>query len=148
MDLKPPGNLTFRTIVDGPVCETHRLSDLLDILLQPYTKYVKVYIKDTKDFLKKLPENIDENSILVTFDVENLYSNIPHDLGLEAIDFWINKYPNELPNRISKEFIINSIKLILENNSCCFNDTYSFKLKAQPRGQYLRQSMQRLFWHI
>ena len=134
MELKPPENLTFRPIVAGPVCETHRLSNLLDILLQPYTKYVKSYIKDTKDFLTKLPENIDENSILVTFDVENLYSNIPHDLGLEAIDFWINKYPDELPNRISKKFIINSIKLILENNSFCFNDTYFLQTKGTAMG--------------
>ena len=134
VELKPPENLTFRPIVAGPVCETHRLSNLLDILLQPYTKYVKSYMKDTKDFLKKLPENIDENSILVTFDVENLYSNIPHDLGLEAIDFWINKYPDELPNSISKEFIINSIKLILENNSFCFNDTYFLQTKGTAMG--------------
>ena len=134
VELKPPENLTFRPIVADPVCETHRLINLLDILLQPYTKYVKSYIKDTKDFLKKLPENIDENSILVTFDVENLYSNIPHDLGLEAIDFWINKYPDELPNRISKEFIINSIKLILENNSFCFNDTYFLQTKGTAMG--------------
>ena len=53
MELKPPENLTFRPIVAGPVCETHRLSNLVDILLQPYTKYVKSYIKGTKDFLKK-----------------------------------------------------------------------------------------------
>ena len=106
--------------------ETHRLSNILDILLQPYTKYVKSYIKGTKYSPQKLPENIDENSILVTFDVENVFSNFPHNLGLEAIEFWINEYPDGLPNRISKEFIINSIKLILENNSLCFNDIYNF----------------------
>ena len=32
--------------------------------------------------------------------------------GLEAIDCLINKYPDELPNTISKGLIINSIKLI------------------------------------
>ena len=64
-------NLTFRPIVAGPACETHRLSNILDILLQPYTKFIKSYIKDTKDFLQKLPENIIESSILVSFDVVN-----------------------------------------------------------------------------
>ena len=52
--IKPPDNLTFRPIVAGPTCETHRLSNLLDILLQPYTKYVKSYIKDTQDFFTKI----------------------------------------------------------------------------------------------
>ena len=115
--IKPPDNLTFRPIVAGPTCETHRLINLLDILLQPYTKYVKSYIKDTQDFLQRLPEQVVEESILVLFDVVNLYSNIPHDLGIEAISFWLNKYPKELPNRISKEFVLDGIKLILENNS-------------------------------
>ena len=51
--IEPPGNLSFRPIVAGPACETYRLSNFLDILLQPYAKYVKSYIKDTKDFLDK-----------------------------------------------------------------------------------------------
>ena len=115
-------------------CETHRLSNFLHILLQPYAKYVKSYIKDTKDFLEKLPNKIDKKSILVPFDVENLYSNIPHKLGLTAISFWLNKYPNELPNRIRKDFILEGIKLILENNSFCFNDTYFLQTKGTAIG--------------
>ena len=49
-----PNNLTFRPIVAGPACETHRLSYFIDILLQPCTKYIRSYVKDTKDFLHKL----------------------------------------------------------------------------------------------
>ena len=85
--IEPPDNLTFRPIVAGPTCETHRLSNLLDILLQPYTKYVNSYIKDTQDFLQKIPEQVVEESILVSFNVANPYSNIPHDLCIEAILF-------------------------------------------------------------
>ena len=115
-------------------CETHRLSNFLDILLQPYAKYVKSYIKDTKDFLEKIPKEIDKDSILVSFDVENLYSNIPHELGINAISFWLNKYPKELSNRISKDFILEGIKLILENNSFCFNDIYFLQTKGTAMG--------------
>ena len=47
VELKPPENLSFRPILAGPVCETHKPSNLVDILLQPYTKYIKKsYIKD------------------------------------------------------------------------------------------------------
>ena len=53
VELEPPDNLSFRPIIAGPTCETHRLSNFLDILLQPYAKYVKSYIKDTKGFLEK-----------------------------------------------------------------------------------------------
>ena len=62
--------------------------------------------------------------MLVSFDVESLYSNIPHYLGLEAIAFWINKYPDEFPSRISNEFVLEDIKIILENNSFHFNESY------------------------
>ena len=71
------------------MCETHRLNNLLDILFQQYTKYANSYINDTKDSLQKLPADIYENSILVKFNVENLYSNIPLVLGLETIAYWI-----------------------------------------------------------
>ena len=53
---------------------------------------------------------MDENGIFAAFDVENLYSTISHDLGLDAIDFWIDKSPDELQNTISKESIVDSIK--------------------------------------
>ena len=63
VELDPPNNLTFRPVVAGQTCKTHRLSNLTDILLQSYTKYIKSYVKDTKDFLQKLPPQIFEDSI-------------------------------------------------------------------------------------
>ena len=41
---------------------------------------LKSYIKSTIDFLNSIPENIDPNTLIATFDVTNLYSNIPHEL--------------------------------------------------------------------
>ena len=129
-ELPPSSDLIFRPIVAGPVCETHRLSNFIDILLQPYTKYIKSYVKDTNSYRQK----ISQDSILVSFDVESLYSNIPHDLGLEAIAFWINKYPGECPSRISNEFVLEGIKIILENNSFHFNDAYFIQTKGTAMG--------------
>ena len=80
--------------------------------------------------MHKLPSHISQNSILVSFDVESLYSNIPHDLGLEAITFWTNKYPDEFPKRISSEFVLEGINLILENNFFTSMTSISCKQKA------------------
>ena len=91
-------------------------------------------MKDTKDFLQKLPSKISQDSILVSFAVESLYSNIPPDLGLEAIAFWINKYPGEFPIRISNEFVLEGTKIILENNSFHFNDAYFIQTKGTAMG--------------
>ena len=127
-------DLKLRPIVAGPSCHTHRLSNLIDILLRPYTKHVTSYLRDTTDFLNNLPNTIPKDTILASFDIESLYSNIPHNLGLEAVKYWIEKYPDTLNSRFSKEFIIDGIKLILENNIFCFNDTFYRQEKGTAMG--------------
>ena len=70
--------MTFRPIVAGPENETHRLSNFIDILLKPMVKHVKSFIRDSTDFLNHLPKTVSPDSYLVSFDIENLYSNITH----------------------------------------------------------------------
>ena len=75
--------------------------------------------------LNYLPKTTTKDTIIVSFDVINLYTSIPHEYGLEAIKFWIEKFPNDLPERIDRRFIIEGIKFILQNNYFNFNcDTY------------------------
>ena len=82
----------LRPIVAGPVCLTHRLSNLLDIILRPYTQRVKSNLRDTTEFLNNLPDRVPPSTLLVSFDSEALYSNIPHGLGLEAVKYWLENY--------------------------------------------------------
>ena len=63
---------------------------------------------------------IDPNTLIATFDVTNLYSNIPHELGKQAISFWIDKHPDTLHPRFNKNLIIEGIEIILNNNSFQF----------------------------
>ena len=63
---------------------------------------------------------------MVTFDITNLYSNILHELGKQAISFWIEKYPETL----NPTFNFDGIKLTLNNNSFQFNN----KIYIQPLG--------------
>jgi hypothetical protein len=43
------------------------------------------HIKDTTDYLKKMENlTIAENTTLVTMDVTSLYTNIPHDDGIQC----------------------------------------------------------------
>ena len=127
-------NLKFRPIVAGPACQTHRLSNLIDILLRPITKRVKSYLRDTTDFLNHLPSAVPENTLLASFDVESLYSNIPHELGIEAIKYWLRKYPNDTPSRFPKKFIIEGIDFILKNNTFCFNEKNYRQMKGTAMG--------------
>ncbi len=119
-----PPDFKFRPIVAGPACPTHRLTNLIDIFLRPYIKHVKSYVRDDNDFLNHLPNRINENVILCTFDVSSLYTNISHQLGLEAIAFWIDNYTGYHMHAISKRFILEGHHQILENNTFCLGSRY------------------------
>ena len=127
-------DLKLRPIIAGPTCQAHRLSNLLDILLRPLTKRVKSYLRDTTKFLNHLPSEISENTLLVSFDVQSLYSNIPHQVGEKAINYWLRKFPNDCPARFPKEFILDGINFIITNNTFCFNSKHYRQTKGTAMG--------------
>ena len=70
--------------------------------------HVKRNFRDTTGFLNNLLERVPPNTILASFDIVALYSNIPHDLGLEAVRYWLEKYPDVKKSRFYKQFYIGS----------------------------------------
>ena len=126
----------------APACQTHRLSNLIDILLRPLTKRVKSYLRDTTDFLNHLPSAVPENTLLASFDVESLYSNIPHELGIEAIKYWLRKLPSDTPSRFHKKIIIEGIEFILKITHFVLMRKIIVKRKELQWGQNLRLFMQ------
>ena len=109
-----PPDLTLRPIVAGPNCPTRRLSNLVDILLKPFLIHIKSYIKDNLDFLAKCSRENKWDTILTTFDVVGLYSNILHEYGLEHIEYWLDKFAESLHLRFPREFVLESVKFISE----------------------------------
>ena len=93
----------LRPFIAGPACLTHILSNLLNILLRPFTNHVKSHLRYTiMDFLTHLPKTVPGQTVLASFDVESLNSYTQHDLGHGAIKYWLQKYPQALNNRFSK----------------------------------------------
>ena len=78
-------DLKVRPIVGGRKCPTREHSELIDALLKPFLKHVKSYIRDSIDFLNKCDRNTDRNTVIATFDVVGLYTNIPHTYGMDAV---------------------------------------------------------------
>ena len=106
---------------------TENISSLLDFHLQPLAQKVKLYIKDTNHFLRKIKElgQFPEGTILYTINVVTLYPNIPHDEGLSFLkDF--------LDSRVDKQVITGTLielaELLLKNSIFEFSDkTYRFR---------------------
>ena len=123
-------DLILRPVVAGPNSPTHHLSNLVDILLKAFLIHIKSYIENNLDFLAKCSCGNKCDIILTTFDVVGLYSNIPHEYGLEAIECWLDKFTEYLHPRFPMEFVLESVKFILENNNLNFDNEY-FNSKVQ-----------------
>ena len=74
-------------------------------------------LKDDWDILKKLPRNLDPNFTFLTCDIVSLYTNIPLELGLRALLYYVTKYRYLIPIRFSKEFILEAAEFVLKNNN-------------------------------
>lgn len=72
----------------------------MDHFIRPYAENLPSFVKDTTDMilLIKSAELIGNDVLLVTFNVELLYTNVLHDRGLDAIvQFYEQQDPDIWP---------------------------------------------------
>ena len=127
-------DLKVRPMVGGPKCPTRKLSELIDALLKPFLKHVKSCIRDSIDFLNKCDRNTDRNTVTATFDVVGLYTNIPHTFGMDVVRYFLLKYKEYIHPRFNIRFILESIDVILKNNTCVFDNEYFLQLQGTAMG--------------
>ena len=116
-----PDDLKGRPINGDVKSVTRGLSKLLEKILKPMVLQLKTYIKDEFDFVGKIPRNVNDGVYAVSCDVMSLYTKIPTELGIEAIDYWLTKFPNLFPRRFTRSFILEAIRFVLENNYFSFD---------------------------
>ena len=117
IQMKPPNSLKRRPIIAGPNSPIQNLSSLLEKILTPQVPKLKSYIKDDWDFLKKLLRNLDLNFTFLTCDIVSLYTNIPHELDLRALLYYITKHRYLTLIRFIKGFILEAVEFVLKNNN-------------------------------
>ena len=110
-------DLKGRPIVGDPNSPTQVTSGLLEKILTPIVSCLKTYIKDDWDFIRKFPSHVDYLCVLAKCDVASLYTSIPHDLGLAALSYWIEKKGNLIPELCTKAFIIEAASFVLSNSN-------------------------------
>ena len=133
ISVREPVDLKLRPIVAGPSCPTHKLSHLVDLILHPYVRYVEANIKNSVELINKLPVTLNEDDTFLTIDVSSLYTSITHELGVEAVAYFINKYP-EIQSSFSVTLIVDAVTLILKNNTFVFNGTNYIQTKGTAMG--------------
>ena len=70
----------------------------------------------------------------MTFDVVNLYANLPHTFGLETLDYWLENHPESLHARFNKELVLEYAKFILQNSNKKFNKEFHNEIKGTAMG--------------
>ena len=125
----PPG----RPIVASFGSLTERISSYLDHVLQPIVQKIPSYIKDSYSFLEilsniKLPPNPEHPVLIATIDVKSLYSEIPMDEGLAALEHFLNQ--RDPQSKPSTAFLTKLAEFILTMNVFSFRD----QLYIQTRG--------------
>ena len=138
-----PGN-PGRRIVSSNSHPTERISQFVDYHLQPLVHKLPSFVKDTNDFLNKLLTigNLPSNSLLVTLDVSSLYTNIPHNEGINACDHFLRTRPN---NNTPTGTLCDLIRMILTMNNFSFNDNHYLQIHGTAMGTKMAPSFANLF---
>ena len=116
LEIEMPKTLKSRPICGSPTAVTQGASKILDRILSPLVPKIKTYIKDEWDFVRKFPSKVEKSAILLSCDIVSLYTSIPIDLGIQALEYWIERLSFLIPSRFTKPFILELAKFVLSNN--------------------------------
>jgi hypothetical protein len=137
----PPG----RPIMSANGHPTEKLSEYIDMHLNPYLKEITSYVKDTNDFISICRDiKLETNERLVTFDVASLYTNIPHKEATEAIkEFMTPRVGEDKANMLATLSM-----LVLQGNIFEFNDELYIQISGSAMGTKFAPSMACIFAHL
>ena len=113
-----------RPIVSGSGSVTENIAAFVQFHIKDISTQHQAYLQDTPDFLRYI-ENInagpalEDDQLLVTWDVVGLYNNIPHDEGLSSLQQGLDERNNpEIPT----DYLIKLMEIILRNNLFNFHE--------------------------
>ena len=138
-----PGN-PGRLIVSSCGAPTEKISQFVDYHLCPLVENLPSFIKDTTSFITKLQSlnNIPEGTLLVTLDVSSLYTNIPHQEGIEACTEALN---TRIIQQSPTEDLAELINQILTKNNFEFGDQHFLQVHGTAMGTRMAPSYANIF---
>jgi hypothetical protein len=135
----PPG----RPIVSDCGSDTYRVSEFIDHHLAPLATKHPSYVKDTPDFLNKISKlKIPKNALLVTIDVDSLYTNIDNEDGMNTVKNIFKDNPSQ--DRPDEE-VLELLKICLENNDFIFKNEWFLQIFGTAMGRKFAPNYANLF---
>ena len=139
--------IAVRPIVSGCGGPTERISRLIDLHLQPLVPLVDSYIRDSTHLIQLLEQKtFPEDVTLASIDVKALYTNIPHEEGIQAV---LNRlyYNNPGSDRIAipPGTMSDLLKIVLGKNYFQFADKMYHQVQGTAMGTKMAPAYANLF---
>ena len=141
----PPG---IRPIVSSCGSITENISAFIDHWLQPYVKQLPSYIQNSTSFIKTIErEKFPPNCILASIDVSSLYTNIPHEEGIESLTLFLNDKTQSYkhPEQPTPQILTELANIVLKNNAFEFNEEYYLQKQGTAMGTKMAPAYANLF---
>ena len=105
-----------RPIVARPCYHTSVFSQILHVIMKPTLSFIKHILKNSFDLIDRIDTQCTVNTILSTCDIKSLYPNIKYDVFCKAIEYWIDKFHDDIPivSQFTKAFTLEGLNIILK----------------------------------
>ena len=112
------------------------MSAFTEFYLQPLARKQPSFVKDTTDLLNRIKElnkrgPFAEGTLLVSWDVVSMFSNIDNELGLGAVKRALETRDHLLP---STSCILEAVKICLKCNHSVFDDKFYLQIHGTAMG--------------
>ena len=135
----PPG----RPIISDCSSESYKISEYVDHHLAPLATSHPSFVKDTQDFISKISElEIPKDAMLVTLDVDSLYTNINNKDGIKAVANKLRETPGS--NRPDKQ-LLELLEISLLNNDFEFNGQWYLQIFGTAMGKKFAPNYANIF---
>ena len=126
---------------------TEHISQFVDSHLNPLVPKLPSYIKYTIHFLKKFDDlkELPPGCLLVTLSVSSLYTNIPHNEGIEACRKALNSSGHLSLSHLKTESICELTCMMLTMNNIEFDNNYYIQLHGTAMGTRMAPAYANLF---
>ena len=132
-----------RPIIAAIGSPTERISSFVDHNIKLLAQQQPSYLKDTKEFLNRIKNlQVQDDTYIITADVSSLYTNIPHNEGIEACKHFLKERPHaSVPTNV----LLHMIHIILTHNNFQFNGINYLQINGTAMGTKMAPNYANLF---
>ena len=135
-----------------PICSscggpTEKISQMVDMHIQPFVPKIKSYLRDSGHLIDILENTqFPKDCILATVDVKAMYTNIPHKEGIKSV---LNRVYTNNPDsedmQIPQSTMSDLLTIVLANNYFQFADSMYHQVQGTAMGTKMAPAYANLF---